>query len=243
MNIIAIDTTMAACSVAIRTGGGSMSPSIHFEHKRMERGHAEELIPMIQRVRDAAQIDLHDLDRIAVTSGPGTFTGVRIGIAAARGLAFAAGCGMFSETSLRIIALNALREFESGIGGRPVVVAVDARRGDVYIQAFDNTGVPLDRAQAATLSSAIDLVKGTYPNSIIVGSAAPMFAQEELGARQEFMAQLSDIQPDARDLAEVAAGVVAPEEHVSPLYLRPPDAKSQSGKAISRIGSGGPRSK
>ena len=89
MRLLAIDTALEACSAAVldTAGGGIVAQ----ESQAMTRGHAEALMPLIQRVMKAARLDFSELDRIAVTVGPGSFTGLRVGIAAARGIGLAAG--------------------------------------------------------------------------------------------------------------------------------------------------------
>src|ERR1700677_2155212 len=88
MRVLAIDTALAACSAAVLDSeyGGIVSS----ESLPMVRGHAEALLPLVKRVMSAAKLRIADIDRIAVTTGPGSFTGLRVGIAAARGIALAA---------------------------------------------------------------------------------------------------------------------------------------------------------
>ena len=91
MRVLALDTALDACAAAVLdTEGRDLLAS---ETQPMSRGHAEALMPMVARVMDAARLEFSDIDRIAVTVGPGSFTGVRVGIAAARGIALAAGTG------------------------------------------------------------------------------------------------------------------------------------------------------
>ena len=107
MNILALDTSMGACSAAVlRSDGGS--PRLHARQEAMARGHAEALMPMVAEVLAAACIAARDLDLIAATEGPGSFTGVRIAIAAARGLALATGAKLYGTDSLTVMARDAL---------------------------------------------------------------------------------------------------------------------------------------
>ena len=91
MNVLAFDTCLGAVSVAVRWQGPGGDWLTRHAHEARERGHAERLMPMIAEVMEDAGLAFSDLDRIAVTVGPGTFTGVRVGVAAARGLALASG--------------------------------------------------------------------------------------------------------------------------------------------------------
>jgi len=237
MNVLAIDTTLGACSAAIYNSG-----ELYGICELMERGHAERLMPMIKQLRAHAGVEFSEIDRIAVTTGPGTFTGVRIGIAAARGLALGLGCQIFHATSLQIIALKALKSLDDTSPINTLTVAMDARRGEVYLQTFDHLGRALNDAMALTPGDAIDKIKESAGMSemenIVIGSAMDILKDAGLGADFKLPANLKDIQPDAKDLARLAANAPAAElmEHVSPLYLRAPDAKPQIGKSVLRAG-------
>src|SRR5262249_36654456 len=88
MRVLAIDTALEACSAAVFDANSGIAAS---ETRGMARGHAEQLMPLVARVMNKAGLEFADLDRIAVTTGPGSFTGLRVGISAARGIALAAG--------------------------------------------------------------------------------------------------------------------------------------------------------
>ena len=247
INLLAIDTTLGACSAAIYKSG-----EIFSLHTEMERGHAERLMPMIEELRTQADIAMSDLDRIAVTSGPGTLTGVHIGIAAARGLALGVGCKIFHATSLRLIALKAIKELKSHdqqstqLDQNFITIAMDARRGEVYLQCFDNQANPITKAAARTPGDAIaeidEQAKRLNMASIIIGSASDILSAEGLSGRQVVANNLKDIQPNAKELVELALSADADDDekdlsdHVSPLYLRAPDAKPQIGKSLLRAG-------
>jgi len=235
MNVLAIDTTLGACSAAIYNAG-----EVYSICELMERGHAERLMPMIAQLRAQAAVEFSQIDRIAVTRGPGTFTGVRIGIAAARGLALGLGCQMFQATSLQILALKAIESLDDLSPNTTLTIAMDARRGEVYLQSFDNQGTAINDAAALTPGDAIDSIRkrtsmGEMTN-IVIGSAMDILKDAGLGEDHKFPANLKDIQPDAKDLARLAANAPAAlmMEHVSPLYLRAPDAKPQTGKSVLR---------
>jgi tRNA threonylcarbamoyladenosine biosynthesis protein TsaB len=228
MNILAFDTCFDACSVCVARGG-EVSASAR---ERFETGHAERLVPMIDEVMARAGVGFADIDRIAVTIGPGTFTGTRIGIAAARGLALTTGIAMVGVSSLTVMAEGASRELGLRPSGEDLVVAVDARRGEVYAQAFGKSGAEeasppllLPVAEAAQLgrSSAV----------LFVGSGAGAVAEAAIEIGRSAEARLPDLLPDATALAALAIGR-APAEALAPLYLRPPDAKPQAGKSIAR---------
>ena len=107
MRVLAIDTALEACSAAVfDTDRGGITAS---ESVAMARGHAEAVMPLLARVMDLAEIEFANLDRIAVTTGPGSFTGLRVGIAAARGIALAAGKPAIGLSTLAAFATPADR--------------------------------------------------------------------------------------------------------------------------------------
>ena len=133
MKLLAIDTTSSACSAALLAGDRIVA----HRSADMERGHAEALMPMVADCLAAASAELPrgfaDLDGIAVTVGPGAFTGVRIGLAAAGAMAMAAGIPVIGLTSLEVVAAAHVGTAPTG---RPLLVALDAKRADVYCQLF-----------------------------------------------------------------------------------------------------------
>src|SRR5438045_8275538 len=134
MRILAIDTALEACSAAVlETGRAAI---IAAETQVMARGHAEALMPMIARVMDAAHTEFAELDRIAVTVGPGSFTGLRVGISAARGIALAAGKPAVGLSTLAALAAPLIATDD----GTQVVAAIDARHEHIYLQVFGVNG-------------------------------------------------------------------------------------------------------
>lgn len=231
-NILALDTTFAACSAAVSLdlpsdGGGRRV----WRWEAMATGHAERLMPMIDEVMQEAGVDYDVLEAIAVTEGPGSFTGTRVGIAAARGLALATGLPVLAATSLAVIARSAAAELLAGGEAlhrdAPLMVCVDARRGQVYRQDFADGG---GRAISAAAIMSLEAAAQTSPAGgpvVAVGSAAEAVAD----ISKAVIAGPVDVLPSARYLPDVELEVRSP---VQPLYLRPPDAKAQSGKTIAR---------
>ena len=141
MNILAFDTCFGACSVAVRKTTARGEVIVREEYEERATGHAEALMPMMQRVMDwRASLEFRDLDRIAVTEGPGSFTGVRIGVATARGLALALNKPIVAMTSLMAMALRADHLLGPQRAGRTLAVCVDARKGQIYAQLFGENG-------------------------------------------------------------------------------------------------------
>jgi len=126
MRILAIDTALGACAAAVLDSrAGAILAS---ESAAMLRGHAEAVMPLIARVMDAGRCEFHDLDRIAVTVGPGSFTGLRVGIAAARGIALAAGKPAVGLSTLAALAAPHVASRADHV----IIAAIDARNEQVY---------------------------------------------------------------------------------------------------------------
>jgi tRNA threonylcarbamoyladenosine biosynthesis protein TsaB len=227
MRLLAIDTALEACSAAVldTTEGGVVAE----ESQNMTRGHAEELMPLIQRVMNAAQIDFADLERIAVTIGPGSFTGMRVGIAAARGIGLAAGKPVVGLTTLSAYAAPFIAESET----LPVVSAIDARHANVYLQVYGPMGRVLVAPRIASLHEAV-LRASAAGAPRLAGTAAELLAD----------AWPADERPpsavDARRAPEIAwvarLGAIAQESDMppKPLYLRAPDAQPQDATHLPR---------
>lgn len=183
----------------------------------MERGHAEALAPMVRDVLSDAGVEPHQLDRIAATIGPGTFTGVRIGLAMARGLGLALTKPVIGINTLEAIALNVEP------GETPIAVINDARREEMYFALFSPQLETLRGPEILTLEqSAASLPPGPIR---VIGNAAE--ALIEAAARSDLHRDKSGDLPDPGKLARAAAARPETGQPPSPLYLRPPDAKPQ----------------
>lgn len=226
MMLLAIDTATNRCSAAVIADDAVVAT----RSEDMRRGHAEALMPMVADVLDEAGLTgpsgVTGLDGIAVTIGPGAFTGVRIGLAAARAMGLAAGCPVLGLTTLEVVAADAAP-------GLPVLAALDSKRADAYVQLFDSDGRPL-AAPAALLPDAVPayLTAGGLGGGDIViagdggGPLAPMLTAAGYVVRPGDGAGLPDIAVLAR-MAAQRWRAVAPcvgDTPPSPLYLRPPDA-------------------
>lgn len=233
MNILAFDTCFGACSVAIGRQTADGGTDICSNFAAMETGHAEQLLPMIRETLSMAGLDLQDMARLAVTTGPGTFTGMRTGIAVARAFALATGVEIVAASSLAVMAEAAARSGSSGELHDQILVAVDARRGQVYAQLFGQEG--LDPKSEPMLLNYSDAVQMGAPGAMtIVGSGAELVAGEARGSQRTINTAMPDLPVQASFLCEMAAKlkpVIAP---LRPLYLRPPDAKPQTASVIQR---------
>jgi len=208
--ILAVDTALGACSAALLNGDALLAR----RHVAMERGHAEALAPMVKAVMQEAKTGFEALDRLAVTVGPGTFTGQRVGLAFMRGLRVALKKPLSGVTSLAAMAHQARSE----AGVEHAAAIHDARRGEVYLE-IDGGGPLLLCFEDAT--SALLAVAGTL---VLAGTAALRLTQILMG--QGRAALLSNIiAPDAEWVARLAAGTEPQDSAPRPLYLRAPDAK------------------
>ena len=232
MNILAFDTCFDGCSVCIARARADGVVELASAFERFETGHAERLVPMIGAAMEQAGLGFREIDRIAVTVGPGTFTGTRIGVAAARGLALATGVALVGASSLAVMAEVAARALGTREGD--LAIAVDARRGEVYVQLFGAGGGLYAKSQPAVLPIAEAARIGGGGPLVVAGSGAEAVAAAAVREGRRVRACLTDLLPDARALAHMAAVLDAAEGPLVPLYLRPPDAKPQDGKAVAR---------
>jgi len=232
MNVLAFDTCLGAVSVAVRWNSPQGVWLARDAFEARERGHAERLMPMIAEVMGGAGLAFSDIDRIAVTTGPGSFTGVRVGIAAARGLALASGRPVAATTTLAVMARQADALLGKDRAGRLLAVAVDARRGMIFLQLFDDAQGELGPPMLLAPED-VHALTGAR-RVIVVGSAAGIVAKAIAAAGGTAQAALADLQPHARVLA-LMADRLTPTSPLRPLYLRPPDVKPQGDKSLARV--------
>jgi len=206
MRVLGLDTCLAACSVAVCEGERVLAHA----SQSMARGHQERLAPMAQQVVAATGGEFADLDRIAVTVGPGSFTGLRVGLAFAKGLAAALGRPLVGVGLLEALAAEA-----DGL----VFAVVDARREQLYLQAFEDGRALMapDVLPLGTAAARLAEIAAGRPFSL-VGSGAPLLAEIAPAARV-----LTPEGADARRVAQL--GAARAPGPVRPLYLRAPDAR------------------
>lgn len=202
MKVLALDTCLPACSVAVLDGERVLARA----SEPMVKGHQERLATMVREVMAEAGVAFEDLGRIGVTVGPGSFTGLRVGVAFAKGLATA-----LDRPCVGVGALEALAGMRPGL----VVAAVDARRGQVYVQAFDD-GQAVMAAAALRAEDAVSQIRAFGQPATLVGSGAPLLADAFPGAQVE-----TEALPDPVVVARLAARSMT---LATPIYLRAPDA-------------------
>jgi N6-L-threonylcarbamoyladenine synthase len=212
MKLLAIDTSGPQCAAGIFDLPAQAPLAMRAE--MIGKGHAEILPGMIEACMLEAGLTLKSLDRIAVTIGPGSFTGIRVGVAMARGLALSLGIPAVGVTTLSVVAephINAARE---------VLALIDARRDELYAQLFSEDGATLGEAMALQYDAARALARKS--GALTVGSGASILNGE------------TSPQIDPMPLAAIAAigARLASDAAASPLYIRGADAKPQTGFAV-----------
>jgi tRNA threonylcarbamoyladenosine biosynthesis protein TsaB len=217
MLILAIDTALDACAAGVLdTAAGRL---IAQESQAMKRGHAEALMPLIARVIKESGITFSALDRIVVTTGPGSFTGLRVGLSAARGIALAAGKPAVGVTTLTAYAAPVV----SRDAAPPVISAIDARHDHVYFQVVSGNGTSLITPRVAPIEEALGASRFGAPH--LVGNAAGILADRwPADAPPPFKVD-SQPAPDIAWVAWLGAAVSPNTAPPRPFYLRAPDAK------------------
>ena len=232
MNILAFDTCFDACSVAVRR-----ADAVTAERVLMRRGHAEALVPMIERTMQAAGLAFDAIDRIAVTAGPGTFTGSRVGMSAALALSVAHGVPVITYSSLQCVARAAIEQ----LGARAadydgILVARDAKRDSVFIESTDRVGNELDAPALLTVTEARAVAAARQ--YFALGSGVPLLADDAsplaLASTWQQEPPSGICEPDARQMLADAA-TRQPTPAPAPLYLRPPDATPSSRPPLARL--------
>jgi len=217
MLILAIDTALDACAAAVLdTDAGNL---VAQESQAMKRGHAEALMPLIARVMKQSGLSFSALDRIAATTGPGSFTGLRVGLSAARGIALAARKPVVGVTTLTAYAAPVVSEY----GEHPIIAAIDARHDQVYFQVVAGDGTALIAPQVAPIAEA--LAAWRFGPPLLVGNAANILGERwPAHAAPPFKVD-AQAAPDIAWVAWLGAAVNPESAPARPYYLRAPDAK------------------
>lgn len=216
MKLLAVDTALGGCSVALVEDGEIRAHVF----EAMDRGHAERLAPMVDAAMRQAGEAFAALDRLAVTTGPGTFTGQRVGLAFMRGLRLALKIPLHGVTTLEAIAAAAMAQTRQ----ETCAVIHDARRAEAYLLLRRGDAV-VQESVVLAFDEAVRRIRAFGPCAL-AGTGA---VQAKAALEPDFL--LSEIrQPDALWVARLAAGQPVPDAAPGPLYLRAPDAKLPGGK-------------
>jgi len=223
MILLAIDTASTLCAACIYDSAAKKV--LGRAVLDLGKGHAEHLMGVVHDAMAQAGVAFPQLERVVVAVGPGSFTGVRVGVSATRGFAMALKIPAIGVTTLEALAAEA----REGVGPRKVMIALDGGRGEVHLAVYDEAGGLLFGPVATTLEGAAAIAREHSP--LLVGSAAAVVAGEaraglEVGAQ----GSTADIGVYARLGAAKPAG-----DKPKPLYLRDADAKPQAGFVLPRI--------
>jgi tRNA threonylcarbamoyladenosine biosynthesis protein TsaB len=212
MKVLGLDCAGNACSVAVLIDRDIAS----CRHAAMERGQSEALLPMIEAVLAEARLDVGALDLIAVTVGPGSFTGVRTGLATARGLALARGLPSIGVTCFEVV----VHAVSSAARELPLIVALESKRAELFLQRF-NQDAPSEPALVPASAWPSFAPSGPF---VVAGDAAQRFAA---GVGREDL-RIAPYDVHANAVAAARLGATRWEKGTrstppSPLYLRAPD--------------------
>jgi tRNA threonylcarbamoyladenosine biosynthesis protein TsaB len=217
VRILAFDCATIRCSAALWADG------VVRAHEASEAAHgaAEALVPMLTRVLAAAETELRDADRLAITVGPGHFTGLRAGLAVARGLVLATGMEAVAVTTLEAVAAST---DDAARRGRDVLVAIDSKRAEPFLQIFDEGLRPL----CDPLSSDVEGFAAAFDRRralLVAGDAGPRLIDALRRAGCDAVAAATLSRPDAAVVAALAAARKPLDGPVRPFYLHPPAVK------------------
>jgi tRNA threonylcarbamoyladenosine biosynthesis protein TsaB len=226
MRILAIDTALGACSACVLEQGNP--EPLAREQTEMARGHAEALMPMLKHLMSQVEGGFSSLTRVAVTVGPGSYTGLRVGLSAARAIGLAAKLPVIGVSTLAATAASLIgRE-----PGRVIASAIDARHGAVYFQALTAEGRSLVGMRLVSLRDAARAI-GAGPVSL-AGSGALLVAREAWSIGLDAVVVDSSPAPDVIWVARL--GLLADPDSAppQPVYLRAPEATSQDHARLPR---------
>jgi tRNA threonylcarbamoyladenosine biosynthesis protein TsaB len=224
--VLAIDTSLGACAAAVYDA--TLGHSLAVQSYAMSRGHAEVLIPLVERVMHDAHVNFDRLDRVVTTTGPGSFTGLRVGISAARGFALASGRPVVGVSTLDALAAPYVNDLETV----PIVAAIDAKHGNLYMQMVGAGGRVLVAPRVASLGEAIRAVAIGLVR--IIGSGAELLANQWPSDVPTPLLVDARPAPDIEWVARVGARAIPEKALARPLYLRAPDARPQDAHRLQR---------
>ena len=226
MRILAIDTSCGAASVAVLESG--LAEPLAVLSRPMARGHADALAPMVEETMRGVDGGFASLGRIAVATGPGSFTGIRVGLAMARAMGLALAIPVVGVSTLAAFAAPLLSQPRAGI----IAAAIDARHGSVYFQLFEASGRPLGPPRCDTAWECVRAI-GAGP-AWLAGDAAAIVANE---AHRAGLPYDLDAVRDAPDIVALAWMGLALDPSISParpIYVKPADARPHPAEPIAR---------
>ncbi|MEP7453177.1 tRNA (adenosine(37)-N6)-threonylcarbamoyltransferase complex dimerization subunit type 1 TsaB [Phyllobacterium sp. SB3] len=224
MKLLALDTAANLCSVAVLDAvHGTMLAEVSED---IGKGHAERLMAVIEQAIANAGISINEIGKVVASIGPGSFTGVRVGVATARGLALALRCPAVGISTLQALAYDARRTFPN----RPVLVVIDARRDEFYAQFFVEDGAPASEPMIVPLSRIIEQLSDHGQNIVLAGSASAL-----VNAELMHPLDIGSTMATGTIGAFALLGMQSQDTNLpSPLYLRGLDVKPQQGFVLKR---------
>jgi tRNA threonylcarbamoyl adenosine modification protein YeaZ len=228
--ILAMDTATSSCSLAVIDGDKCLAHS----HVEMAKGQAEHMFPALETLLVEAGVAMGEISHIVVTKGPGSFTGVRLAVAAARAFGVALKVPVSAITTLEALALTAVGLGKCTVGDN-ILATEDARRGEVYTQGF----TIIDAAFPLTETSSVEAIKeGPLPKQlfqegpehlhqkrlVVLGTGQNLITGEGVSFQKGAM-----IKAEASIWGKLVESILTERttRHLKPLYIRPPDAKPQ----------------
>lgn len=217
MRILAFECATIRCSAAVWEDGAIRA------HAASDAAHGatETLVPMLERVLGEAGTAVAAIDRLAVTVGPGHFTGLRAGLAVARGIVLATGVPAVAVTTLEAVAAATARADRRG---RQILVAIDSKRTEPYLQIFDETLTPVSEAMACAVEDFVSLQRHG-PALLVAGDAGPAVAEALRRVGRDVVLAPGPAQPDAAVVAALAAERAPVDGPLRPFYLHAPAVK------------------
>ncbi len=226
MRILAIDTSCGAASVAVLESG--VAEPLAVLSRPMARGHADALAPMVEEAMRGVDGGFASLGRIAVATGPGSFTGIRVGLAMARAMGLALAIPVVGVSTLAAFAAPLLSEPRAGI----IAAAIDARHGSVYFQLFEASGRPLGPPRCDTARECVRAI-GAGP-AWLAGDAAAIVANEAHRAGLPYDLDAARDAPDIVALAWMGLALDPSMSPARPIYVKPADARPNPAEPIAR---------
>jgi tRNA threonylcarbamoyladenosine biosynthesis protein TsaB len=225
MRVLAFDCATTRCSAAVWEDGEVRAHAA----SDVPHGATQILVPMLERVLAEAGASFASIDRLAATVGPGHFTGLRAGLAVARGLVLATGLPAVAVTTLEAVAAATAAEARRG---RDLVVAIDSKRAEPYVQTFDEALHPRSPAMACPIEEFAAIAPRDHA-LLVAGDAGPAVAEALRRAGCEVDLATGPQQPDAAIVAAIGAGRVPVAGPLRPFYLHPPAVKLPAAAAAS----------
>lgn len=222
MTLLAIDCAQRLCAVALYDAEGGTV--LARRDPEIGRGHAELLPGLVEEVFAEAGLSLSDIDRIAVTVGPGSFAGIRVGVAFARGLALSLRVPVAGVSGLFAMAAPLAAK-----AAAPVMATIDAKRDRIWAIVVGADGGTI--AEPAELTAEAAAVLARQLDAAVIGDAAPLILAVDAGVKTVDAGPFADI----AEVARIGADLDPATHPAEPVYLRAPDAKPQAGFAVARM--------